>query len=97
METPDSMIVDAVKDMKDRSSDLKEALRLAMARSNRLATTRTMEVGGCLSLAPSISEPKPAPKPMTVKIENSCAPCCSRPQDSDSTADKAEEVKLEED
>ena len=64
------MIVEAVKDMKDRSTDLKEALKLAMARSNRLAATRTMEVSGCLSLSPRISEPKPAPKPMTVNIEN---------------------------
>ena len=71
---PDALIMEAVNELGSKSADMAKALKLAFARSARLAATRTMEVKGCISLTPKITEPTPAPKPSTVNIEG--GGCC---------------------
>ena len=71
---PDALIMEAVNELGSKSADMAKALKLAFARSARLAATRTMEVKGCISLTPKITEPTPAPKPSTVNIVGGS--CC---------------------
>ena len=65
---PDALIMEAVGDLNSKSNDMAKALKLAFARSARLAATRTMEVKGCISLTPTINEPAAAAAPSTVNI-----------------------------
>ena len=60
--------MEAVNDLNAKSSEMAKALKLAFARSARLAATRTMEVKGCISLTPKITEPLPPPTPSTINI-----------------------------
>ena len=73
---PDSLIMEAVAELGDKSKDMAQALKLAFARSARLAATRTMEVKGCISLTPKINEPTPAAKPSIVNISGGSGGCC---------------------
>ena len=73
---PDALIMEAVNELGDKSKDMAKALQLAFARSARLAATRTMEVKGCISLTPKITEPTPAPKASTVNISGGSGGCC---------------------
>ena len=73
---PDALIMEAVNELGNKSKDMAQALKLAFARSARLAATRTMEVKGCISLTPKINEPTPAPKPSTVHITGGSGGCC---------------------
>ena len=72
---PDALIMEAVNDLNAKSSEMAKALRLAFARSARLAATRTMEVKGCISLTPKITEPLPPPTPSTINIANGGGGC----------------------
>ena len=73
---PDALIMEAVNELGNKSKDMAQALKLAFARSARLAATRTMEVKGCISLTPKINEPTPAPKASTVNITGGAGSCC---------------------
>ena len=73
---PDTLIMEAVNELSNKSKDMAQALKLAFARSARLAATRTMEVKGCISLTPKINEPTPAPKPSTIHITGGGNSCC---------------------
>ena len=73
---PDALIMEAVNELGNKSKDMAQALKLAFARSARLAATRTMEVKGCISLTPKINEPTPAPKASTVNITGGSGGCC---------------------
>ena len=77
---PDSLIMEAVAELGDKSKDMAQALKLAFARSARLAATRTMEVKGCISLTPKINEPEPAGKPSTVNISGGSGCGCGGTQ-----------------
>ena len=77
---PDALIMEAVNELGTKSADMAKALKLAFARSARLAATRTMEVKGCISLTPKITEPTPAPKASTVNIEGGGSGCCGSTQ-----------------
>ena len=77
---PDALIMEAVNELGDKSKDMAKALQLAFARSARLAATRTMEVKGCISLTPKITEPEPAPKASTVNISGGAGGCCGNTQ-----------------
>ena len=77
---PDALIMEAVNEMGSKSADMAKALKLAFARSARLAATRTMDVKGCISLTPKITEPTPAPKASTVNIEGGAGGCCGGTQ-----------------
>ena len=77
---PDALIMEAVNELGSKSADMAKALKLAFARSARLAATRTMEVKGCISLTPKITEPTPAPKASTVNIEGGSGSCCGGTQ-----------------
>ena len=77
---PDSLIMEAVAELGDKSKDMAQALKLAFARSARLAATRTMEVKGCISLTPKINEPEPAAKASTVNISGGSGCGCGGTQ-----------------
>ena len=72
---PDALIMEAVGDLNSKSNDMAKALKLAFARSARLAATRTMEVKGCISLTPTINEPAAAAAPSTVNIVGGAGGC----------------------
>ena len=70
----DQLIMSAVGELGAKTKELNEALMLAFARNQRLASTKTMKVGGTLTITPSIEEPALPPRTTNLNLTLGTAP-----------------------